>query len=66
MDNESTWSPLNFLKNVSSSKKELLIEPYVEYLKGQYGSFTNMVQTFAWSKFDTNIAKVNIDQMWIW
>ena len=47
MDNESTWSPLNFLKNVSSSKKELLIEPYVEYLKGQYGSFTNMVQTFA-------------------
>ena len=37
------------------------METYVEYLKGQYGSLTNMVQRFTRSEFATNIAKVNID-----
>ena len=38
------------------------METYLEYLKGQCGSLTNMDQTFTWSEFATNIAKVNIDQ----
>ena len=28
----------------------------------KYGSLTNMVQTFAWSEFAKNFAKVNIDR----
>ena len=58
----NTYCPwLSFFRNISSSKKELLMETYVEYLKGQYGSLTNMVQRFTRSEFATNIAKVNID-----
>ena len=38
------------------------METYVEHLKGQYGSLTNMVQTIASSKFATNIVQVNTDQ----
>ena len=34
------------------------METYVEHLKGQYGSLTNMVQTIASSKF----VQVNTDQ----
>ena len=38
------------------------METYVEHLKGQYGSLTNMFQTIASSKFATNIVQVNTDQ----
>ena len=48
----NTYCPwLEFWKNISSSKKELSMEHYVEYLKGQYSSLTNMVQTFTWSEY---------------
>ena len=38
---------LKFFKNISSSKKELSMETYVESLKGQYGS--NHI--LSWSEF---------------
>ena len=53
---------VNFFKYTSSSEKKLLMETYVEYLKGQYGKLANKVQTFTWSKFATNIAKVDNDR----
>ena len=34
------------------------METYVEYLKGQYNSLTNMVHAFAWSEFATNVLSV--------
>ena len=53
---------LKFFKNISSSKKELSMETYVESLKGQYGS--NRI--LSWSEFPISAFDKNWSMLSKW